>query len=231
MSRKITMLAIITAGCIFVGTACNNATTTSENKDSTPVAGRDTGMPKPKQENGAMNPVATMTDNLKAIRMTGDYDQDFANIMIVHHQCALDISEQALPKLTDTAIRTMAQNMVADHQAEIADLRKFISNHDTTSADHKPNDGPNHTHNGGEHHEMADDVNAVMAKMMSITPTGNADKDYVTLMLAHHQNAVKLSQDEVSHGHHDNLKMMATKMMTDDKKEITAFEQWLATMK
>jgi len=61
--------------------------------------------------------------------------------------------------------------------------------------------------------------------------SGNMDKDYVSIMLAHHQNAIQLSQDELAHGHHTTLKAMAKKMIADDKREIAELEKWMAAMK
>jgi uncharacterized protein (DUF305 family) len=36
--------------------------------------------------------------NMKSMKMTGDFDLDFANMMIVHHQAAIDMSEIEIAK-------------------------------------------------------------------------------------------------------------------------------------
>jgi uncharacterized protein (DUF305 family) len=228
--KKHFLLAVAT-GSLYLLTACNNAATTTENKDTTVAAMVDTAKSMTDPKDGMKAPVYAMMEKVKTIRMTGDFDRDFANIMLLNHQEAVDISEMAATTVKDPEIKEMAQRMVADHKSEIEQLKKFIAGHDTTSADHKPGDNPNHTHEGGEHHEFGDDLNTMMSTMVSKTLTGDADRDYVTLMLAHHQNSVSLSEDEITHGHHTELKRMAKAMIADDKNEITEFEKWLTKMK
>ncbi len=231
MNKKL-VLALVAAGTMYVLTACNDGTTTTEKKDSATAAiNTDTGTAAPTTDTGMMGPVNTMTEKIKAMHLSGDFDQDFANVMIVNHQGALDVSKMAVPKLVEPEIKAMAQRMVTDHTAEIENLKKFLAGHDTTSADHKKPDDANHTHADGAHHELSDDLSALTAKMMSMSPTGNADKDYVMLMLAHHENAIRLSEDEIAHGHHTELKNMAKAMEEDDKKEVAGFKKWLATVK
>ncbi len=228
--KKGFLLAVAT-GSLYLLIACNDAATTTENKDTTVAAMVDTAKPVTDPKEGMKAPVYAMMDKVKAIRMTGDFDRDFANVMLLNHQEAVDISKMAASTAKDPEIKEMAQRMVADHESEIVELQKFVAGHDTTSEDHKPNANPNHTHEGGEHHEFADDLNTMMSTMVSKSLTGDVDRDYVSLMLAHHQNAVSLEQDEVTHGQHTQLKSMAKTMMTDDKKEIAEFEKWLAKMK
>lgn len=168
---------------------------------------------------------------MKTMQMTGDFDHDYATLMIYHHQGAVDISEMALSKATDAQVKTIAQTMITDHKSEIEELNKFLSSHDTTSAEHKKNTTAGHTHKDGNHTELSENMNAMMEKMKGMSISNNADKDYVMLMITHHQNAVKVSEHELSHGHHGELKKMAKKMIADDKKEIAELQKWLSSMK
>lgn len=178
-----------------------------------------------------MAPIATMMEKMKAMQMTGDFDLDYATLMIDHHQGAIDISEMALAKASDTQIKTMAQTMVGEHKSEIQELKKFLNNHDTSSAEHKKDKKLNHSHEGGDHNELSEDMNTMVDKMKGITLGGDANKDYAALMIAHHQNAVKLSENELSHGHHAELKKMAKKMIDDDNREIKELQKWLSAKK
>jgi uncharacterized protein (DUF305 family) len=223
------LLLIAATGSLYLLTACGDSSSTAENTDTSAVAMVDTAKPAMGPATDMKTPVQTMMEKVKTIRMTGDFDRDFANVMLLNHQEAVDISKMAVTSAKDPEIKEMAQRMVTDHESEIEDLKKFVAEHDTTSVDHKTS--PNHTHEGGEHHEFADDLNTMMSTMASKSLTGDVDRDYVTLMLAHHQNAVSLEEDEVTHGQHAQLKSMAKEMMADDKKEITKFEKWLAKMK
>ncbi len=42
--------------------------------------------------NGLMASMNTMMDKMNSMKMCGDFDLDFANMMIAHHQGAIDMS-------------------------------------------------------------------------------------------------------------------------------------------
>jgi uncharacterized protein (DUF305 family) len=57
---------------------------------------------------------------------TGNQDRDFARMMIVHHQGAIDMSRKQLARGTDPALRKMATEIIAAQQREIAELNAFL---------------------------------------------------------------------------------------------------------
>lgn len=61
--------------------------------------------------------------------------------------------------------------------------------------------------------------------------TGNTHKDFVMMMIPHHESAVTMAEDELSYGKQPELKKMAQKMIADQSKEITEFKAWLAIQK
>lgn len=121
--------AIVAIATIYLFWACNTGTVTTEEKDSAMAVNADPGNSTMKMKDTTASPIATMTDEMKAMQMTNDFDQDFARVMILHHQAAVDMSQKALWTVSDAEIKKMAQTMVADHTAEIADLNKFLSTH------------------------------------------------------------------------------------------------------
>jgi len=67
--------------------------------------------------------------------------------------------------------------------------------------------------------------------MKGMAKTGNADKDFLMMMIPHHESAVTMGEDELSHGKNLELKKMAQKIIEDQSKEIKQFEAILAKMK
>lgn len=67
-------------------------------------------------------------------------------------------------------------------------------------------------------------------KMMSMPMTGNADVDFAMAMREHHLSAVEMAQWQLDHGKDKKLKEMARKIITDQKKEIAQFDQFLANI-
>ena len=71
-------------------------------------------------------------------------------------------------------------------------------------------------------------MNTMIDKIKGIKKSGDADKDFARMMIPHHESAVMMSQSEISHGKHFELKKMAQKIIEDQNAEIKEFQDWLA---
>ena len=60
-------------------------------------------------DNGLMASMNSMMDGMTNMKMTGDFDIDFANMMLAHHQAAIDVSEKEVSTGKDEKIKGMAQ--------------------------------------------------------------------------------------------------------------------------
>lgn len=72
---------------------------------------------------------------------------------------------------------------------------------------------------------------AAMDKMMSemtAKPTGNADRDFVTMMLPHHQGAVDMAKVELQYGNDALLLKLARAIVDSQAKEIALMSEWKA---
>ncbi len=67
-----------------------------------------------------------------------------------------------------------------------------------------------------------------MMKDMHTPYTGDADHDFVTGMLPHHQGAVDMAKVELQYGHDPALKKLARDIIASQTKEITFMHAWLA---
>ena len=71
---------------------------------------------------------------------------------------------------------------------------------------------------------LADNVSA-MSKMMvdmGIRPSGDVDRDFVAMMVPHHQGAIDMAQAELRYGHNEQLKRMAQEIVVTQQAEIAA---------
>ena len=57
---------------------------------------------------------------------TGDPDSDFVNMMLPHHQGAIDMAKAQLLYGTDPQIRRLAQEIITDQQSEIALMQLWL---------------------------------------------------------------------------------------------------------
>ena len=71
------------------------------------------------------------------------------------------------------------------------------------------------------------DAMSKMQTTMPKEPTGDADKDFVRMMIPHHGGAIDMANVELRYGTDPELKKMAEKMIKDQKEEIAKLEKWL----
>jgi len=63
---------------------------------------------------------------------------------------------------------------------------------------------------------------STMMSRMAIKPSGDADRDFVALMVPHHQGAIEMAQTELRHGHNEQLRRIAQEIIVTQQQEITA---------
>jgi uncharacterized protein (DUF305 family) len=172
-------------------------------------------------DNEMMSIMHTMNTQMEAMPMTGDADHDFASMMIIHHQGAIDMANTELGKGKDATIKEMAQRIIDKQTVEKAELATWLQTHTPVS--------------DAEGQAFDSEMMEVMKKMKNWKDiqvlTGNTDHDFSELMIVHHQTAADNAGSILHHGHHDNIKEMAKMMITDQNKEITDFSAWLITNK
>ena len=71
----------------------------------------------------------SMDEKMKSMPMSGDVDYDFAMMMRIHHQGALDMAKSELDNGKNPEMRTMAKKIIAAQKKEIAQLEKWIAKH------------------------------------------------------------------------------------------------------
>jgi hypothetical protein len=84
----------------------------------------------------------------------------------------------------------------ADPQAAVADERPFLAENDTAMT------------------RMMND--------MSVKPTGDVDRDFVAMMVPHHQGAIDMAQAELRYGHNEQLRRIAQEIVVEQQQEIAA---------
>lgn len=226
MNTNIKLFTAVLAGFLLIS-GCEskkNATSTHDHSDSADMAhhsqdsmnhgnGTDTTMAA---GHGLLTAMHTMMDKMGGHKMTGDFDVDFANMMIQHHNGAIEMSKIELSKGTDAKMKSIAQNIIAKQTEEINMLEKAIANHKSSGMKHAE---------GLLQKSMAE----MKGRMGSMPMTNNADKDFATMMIVHHEEAIKMAKAEVENGMNAGLKKMAQKTITDQTQEIGEFKNWLVS--
>jgi uncharacterized protein (DUF305 family) len=102
---------------------------TSAAPDAAPMHGMQgkSGMAPPMA--GGMDMKAMMkgnNDKMSSMAMTGNSDVDFAMMMRIHHQGAIDMAQAELRDGKDAQMRKMAKDIIAAQKKEIAQFDKFL---------------------------------------------------------------------------------------------------------
>lgn len=68
-------------------------------------------------------------DKMASMPMSGNPDVDFAMMMRVHHQGAIQMAEMELKSGKEPQMRKIAQRIIAAQKKEITELDKFLAKH------------------------------------------------------------------------------------------------------
>ena len=66
-----------------------------------------------------------------------------------------------------------------------------------------------------------------MMNGMNVKPTGKPDKDFVLMMMPHHQGAIDMAKVELQYGTDPELRQLATDIVAAQEKEIAQMKTWL----
>jgi uncharacterized protein (DUF305 family) len=71
---------------------------------------------------------------------------------------------------------------------------------------------------------LAENDEAMTAMMtgMEVKPSGDVDRDFVAMMVPHHQGAIDMAQAELRHGRNETLRRIAQEIIVDQQQEIAA---------
>jgi DUF305 family protein family protein len=64
-------------------------------------------------------------------------------------------------------------------------------------------------------------MNKMMADM-TIKPTGDVDRDFVAMMVPHHQGAIDMAKAVLRYGHNEQLRRLAQEIVVTQQQEIAA---------
>ena len=225
MKNKILIATVLFVSAYFLQ-SCSNSTNdkSKDGMDSSMshMSANDSMNSAMKMDNEMMKSMSGTMGKMDNMKMTGDFDLDFANMMVIHHQAAIDMSEVEIAKGKDEGMITMAKNIITAQKAEIEQMQRFVKNYKMPEKKME---------NGEMHNELGTTMKAMMDKMHNMQMTGNTDKDFAMMMIPHHESAVKMAEEEIGHGKQLELKKLAQKIIADQNKEINEFKAWLAEHK
>ena len=95
-------------------------------------AAMDQTMPAGKMDMKSM--MKENNDKMASVPMSGNPDVDFAQMMRIHHQGAIDMAQTLLRDGKDPQMLKMAKNIISAQKKEIAELEAFLARSGKTPA-------------------------------------------------------------------------------------------------
>ncbi len=167
----------------------------------------------------------TTTSDGQVDQAHNDADTMFAQMMIVHHEGAIEMADLAVEKAASEEVRTLAEGISAAQGPEIEQMTSWL---ETWGEDTMPMDGMDHTDHGGMDMEGMSQEEA-MAELEGLSGT-EFDRRFLELMIAHHQGAVEMAQTQLDDGENPQALELAQQIIDDQQAEISEMEDMLATL-
>ena len=142
-------------------------------------------------------------------------DVMFAQMMIPHHQQAVELSAMVPERSTNPAVVKLAATISGEQQPEITAMKALLVQWDV-----RPDAGDH----GMAMQGMVDD--ATMAKLQSLKGA-EFDTLWLQSMISHHQGAIEMANTEIAKGESADMITMAKNIVTAQQAEIDQMKQML----
>ncbi|ORT61004.1 DUF305 domain-containing protein [Streptomyces sp. CB03238] len=136
-------------------------------------------------------------------------DFSYAQMMIVHHGQALEMTALAAKQAASTQVKQVAARIAAAQQPEIDAMRGWLKN----------NGGPR-PHTGHDHGTMPGMATDAQLAQLRDARGEAFDELFLKLMITHHQGAVTMAGEVLSEGNNVQVEEMANDVIAQQTAEI-----------
>ncbi len=144
-----------------------------------------------------------------------DADIAFAQMMIPHHEQALEMAKLADGRASDAKVKELAGQIERAQDPEIRTMKGWLESwKQPTSAESMP--GMDHGSGHGGDGMMSD---SDMAELKGLKGTA-FDKAFAELMIGHHNGAISMAEDEKKDGEFADAKKMADAIVKGQSAEV-----------
>jgi len=147
-----------------------------------------------------------MDRDMQQVSLTNDPDIDFATMMRVHHQSAIEMINLELAKGSDTAVKRMAEKMKVEQMREIESFDRFLQTATKKEASER----------------FATEFKGTIKAMdHSNHAAGNSiDSEFINMMVPHHEGAIDMAQVYLKFGKNEELLQIARQIIQSQAEEV-----------
>ncbi|MET8824140.1 DUF305 domain-containing protein [Streptomyces rochei] len=212
LRRRIAIVSTVAAGGLLLA-ACggddmegmDHGSGSSASATSTPTAGDN---PAP----GAFN----------------DADVMFAQMMIPHHEQALDMSKLADGRASDAEIKTLAADIERAQDPEIQTMKSWLKAWGKPESAEESMPGMDHGSGGMDHGSgMSGMMSEEDMQKLEAAKGTEFDRMFAEMMIEHHEGAITMAKDEQKSGRNATAKELAAAVVKTQSAEVEKFEKIL----
>ena len=152
-----------------------------------------------------------------------NYDLRFIDAMMMHHQGAVLMAQEALEKSQRPEIKQFANNIIVAQKKEIAQMKQWHTAW-------YPNASKQPVAYGGANKSVMPISAKQRESMMMSQDLGAADDKFdlrfLDAMIPHHEGALVMAKDAISKSTRPEVKQLNQNILTSQQAEITQMQQW-----
>jgi uncharacterized protein (DUF305 family) len=198
-----------------------------------PANGKISPAPSPKND---LHHPATPASS-PANRMMAMADQHFIEMMIPHHQDAVEMANLALTLAKQPELKKLAESIKQDQTSEIQQMRswykawygKDVPAVSMMNRHGMMGSGPNKPQGQTSGRNMGMQRSIVSTDLTALKNATDFDKEFIRQMIPHHQMAVHMAQMVLNHNTHPEIGTLAQSIIKSQTAEIKQMQEWQKT--
>lgn len=210
LRRRMAIVSTVAAGGLLLA-ACggdgmegmDHGSDSSASATSTPTAGDN---PAP----GAFN----------------DADVMFAQMMIPHHEQALEMAELADGRASDTEIKSLVADIEKAQDPEIQTMKSWLKAWGKPESAEESMPGMDHGSGGMDHGSgMSGMMSEEDMQKLEAAKGTEFDRMFAEMMIEHHKGAITMAEDEQKNGRNATAKKLAADVVKTQSAEVEKFDK------
>lgn len=156
-----------------------------------------------------------------------DADTTFAQMMIVHHEGAIEMAQLAAEKAATPEVQDLGERIAAAQGPEIELMTGWLESWGEEPAADEMDGMEGMDHGGMDMEGMNQEE--VMSELSALSGT-EFDTRFLELMIDHHRGAIEMAETEQADGENPDALELAQKIVEDQTAEIAKMETLLTQL-
>lgn len=157
----------------------------------------------------------TMMMNMDTVKQTKKTDVDFLQLMIPHHQGALEMAMYEVAHGKNNEMKQLAKSIIAEQQIEIQMMKGLLYSQHSKEV------------NNDLSKDWAATMNTMMKDMPQENELKNVDMAFAKVMLPHHQAGIDMAKVLLKYGSDHAVKRMAESIISSQQIEIEQMKHYI----